>query len=124
MPAVYLDAWALLQAQRPLCVTEEAWCLAIGDAGVFLDAWGARASALQWRAGELFDVPRDVRLGGLAWQLRGARVEALEADHATLADGRQVIRPAAAGLASERTPAPMTHKPRRSVTAGKRTKRE
>ena len=106
VPTRYLDAWALLQAQRPLCVTEEAWRLAIDDAGVFLDAWGARAASLQWRAGELFDVPRDGRLGGLAWQLRGARVEALEADHATLADGRQFVRPAATGLTSDGTPAP------------------
>lgn len=106
VPARYLDAWALLQAQRPLCVTEEAWRLAIDDAGMFLDVWGARASILQWRAGELFDVPRGDRLGGLAWQLRGARVEALEADHARLADGRQFVRPAATALTSEGTPAP------------------
>lgn len=85
--AVYLDAWARLQCQRPMTVEEADWRLAIDDAGRFLDAWGAEAAAMQWRAGELFDVPREGEPGGLFWQLKGSRVEALGADHARLSDG-------------------------------------
>jgi hypothetical protein len=43
-------------------------------------------------AGELFDVPRDIRPGGLVWQLDGERVEALSADHARTESGRTIER--------------------------------
>ena len=72
VPACYLDAWARLQCQRPLSVPDAEWRRAIDDAGLFLDAWGADAAAMGWSAGELFDVPRDGRPGGLVWQLKGA----------------------------------------------------
>jgi hypothetical protein len=32
---------------------------------------------MRWTAGELFDVPRDGRPGGLVWQLKGERVGTL-----------------------------------------------
>ena len=92
VPACYLDAWARLQCQRPLLLTEIDWRRAIDDAGRFLDAWGADAAALQWSAGELFDVPRDIRPGGLVWQLDGERVETLSADHARTESGRTIER--------------------------------
>ena len=47
---------------------------------------------LQWTAGDLFDAPREGRAGGLLWQLKGERVEALDATQARLSDGRTSIR--------------------------------
>ena len=92
VPACYLDAWARFQCQRPCSVDFDAWWQAIVDAGLFLDAWGAVAATMQWTAGELFDVPRADRPGGLVWQLRGERVMALGEDHAGLTDGHIVTR--------------------------------
>jgi hypothetical protein len=92
VPACYLDAWARLQCQRPLSVAESDWRRAIEDAGLFLDAWGAEAAMMQRSAGELFDAPRNGRPGGLVWQLRGERVDALGEDRARLADGRTLKR--------------------------------
>jgi hypothetical protein len=92
VPDCYLDAWARLQCQRPSYAPEEAWRRTIDDAGRFLDAWGARAATLQWRPGELFEVLREGRAGGLLWQLKGERVEALDATQARLSDGRTIRR--------------------------------
>jgi hypothetical protein len=88
VPACYLDAWARLQCQRPLSATESDWRRAVDDAGRFLDAWGDEAAAMQWSAGELFDVPSGGEPGGLVWRLQGQRVDALGHDHARLNDGR------------------------------------
>lgn len=93
VPAIYLDAWARLQVQRPLSVAEEDWRRVVDDAGLFLDAWGEQAASMQWDARDLFDVPRQGRSGGLVWQLRGERVGALGEDHARLSDGRTIERP-------------------------------
>ena len=92
VPACYLDAWARLQCQRPFSIDLDAWRRAIDDAGLFLDAWGADAAAMGWSAGELFDVPRAGRPGGLVWQLEGERVDALGADHVRLTDGGAILR--------------------------------
>ena len=91
-PAAYADTLARLNHQKPMAVSEAQWWRALDDAGRFLDAWGADAAAMPWTAGDLFDVPRKGRPGGLVWQIRGERVEALGADHARLSDGREVIR--------------------------------
>ena len=77
VPPCYLDAWAWLNHQKPRSVSEAEWRLALDDGGRFLDAWGADAATMFWTAGELFDVPRDGRPGGLIWQLKGERVTAL-----------------------------------------------
>jgi hypothetical protein len=90
VPAIYLDAWARLQCQRPLLATGDDWRRAIDDAGLFLDAWGADAEEMQWGAGVLFDVPREGRPGGLVWQLKGERVEVMAAGHVRLNDGRVI----------------------------------
>jgi hypothetical protein len=92
VPAVYLDAWARLQCQRPHSVADAEWRLAINDAGLFLDAWGADAAAMQWSAGELFDLPRAGRPGGLVWQLNGKGIDALGPDHVRTNDGRVILR--------------------------------
>jgi hypothetical protein len=47
---------------------------------------------MQWTAGELFDVPRDGRPGGLVWQLKGERVGTLGEDRARLTHGRMIKR--------------------------------
>ncbi len=98
VPAGYLDAWARLQCQRPLSVPDAEWRLAINDAGLFLDAWSADAAAMRWSAGELFDVPRAGRPGGLVWFLKGERVNALGEDRACLADGRTINRGSEEGM--------------------------
>ena len=92
VPALYLDAWARLNCQKPFKVSEAEWRLALDDGGRFLDNWGTLAAELQWSAGDLFDVPREGWRGGLAWEMRGERVEALGADHARLGDGRTIMR--------------------------------
>jgi hypothetical protein len=91
VPACYLDARARLQCQRPFSIDLDAWRRAINDAGLFLDTWGADAAPMHWSAGDLFDVPRAGRRGGLVWQLKGARVEALGADHVRASDGRVIL---------------------------------
>ena len=91
-PAPYADTFARLNNQKPLAVSDADWRQAFDDAGRFLDTWGADAATLQWAAGDLFDVPREGRPGGLAWQLRGQRVGALGEDHARLDDGRFIKR--------------------------------
>jgi hypothetical protein len=92
VPPCYLNAWARLQCQRPSYATEEAWRRAVVDVGRFLDGWGADAQTMQWTVGELFDVPRHGRPGGLAWQLTGELVEALGEHRARLAGGRTILR--------------------------------
>ena len=92
VPALYLDAWARLNCQKPALVSEAEWRRALGDGASFLDAWGVYATALGWTPGDLFDVPRKGLSGGLLWQLRGERVEALGPDHVRLGDGRDVMR--------------------------------
>ncbi len=91
VPEPYLDAWARLQMQKPLRVSDDAWRRAIDDAGRFLDQWASLALEYGWTAGDLFDVPRDGR-SGLAWFLRGAEVRALGPQHAALVDGRDYDR--------------------------------
>jgi hypothetical protein len=85
--ALYLDAWARLNCQKPARISEAEWRLALDDGGQFLDAWGEDAAALGWTSGDLFDVK-----GGLVWRLCGERVEALGPDHARLGDGRTIER--------------------------------
>ena len=63
VPAAYADAWARLQIQKPMAVSDDDWRLAINDASILLDAWGSVAFDLQWTANELFDVPREGRPG-------------------------------------------------------------
>lgn len=87
VPAVYVDAWARLNCQKPARVSESQWRLALDDGGKFLDAWGDEAAALQWAPGELFDVA-----SGIVWRIAGERVAALGADHAQLSDQRMLER--------------------------------
>jgi hypothetical protein len=88
----FLDAWARINHQKPATVSEAEWRLAIDDGGRFLDAWGGDAATMRWTPGEWFDVPRDGRQGGLVWQLKGERVDALGDDRARLEDGRAIKR--------------------------------
>ncbi len=87
VPAVYLDAWARLNCQKPASVSEADWRLALDDGGRFLDAWGADAATMQWTPGDLFDVT-----AGLVWRLAGASVEAIGADRVHSRDGRVILR--------------------------------
>ena len=87
VPACFLDGWSRLNHQKPFDVSDEEWRRALDDGGLFLDAWGHRAAALDWSAGDLFDVA-----GGLVWRLAGARVVALGPEAARLNDGRTLRR--------------------------------
>jgi hypothetical protein len=91
-PEPYADSFARLNHQKPMTVSDAQWSRALDDAGRFLDDWGAEAAAMQWSAGELFDIPREGKPGGILWQLKGDRVEALGADHARLGDERTIER--------------------------------
>jgi hypothetical protein len=86
---VYRYAWARLNHQKPVNVSEAAWRQALDDGGRFLDAWGQQAAGLGWRAHELFSVS-----AGLVWKLAGAAVEALKQDDVRLSDGRILPRSA------------------------------
>ena len=50
VPEPYLDAWARLQYQKPMRVSDAEWRQAINDAGRFLDQWGSRAVEFGWAA--------------------------------------------------------------------------
>jgi hypothetical protein len=92
VPDCYLDAWARLNHQKPVATSNAQWSRALDDAGRFLDDWATEAASMQWSAGELFDRPREGKPGGILWQLKGDRVEALGADHVRLSDGRVIAR--------------------------------
>ena len=51
VPAVYLDAWARLNHQKPAEVSEAEWRRALDCGGRFLGAWGAEAADTRWAAG-------------------------------------------------------------------------
>jgi hypothetical protein len=88
VPERYLDAWARFQLQCPGGVTEQAWRQAIDDAGRFLDEWGKLAVEFRWTPGDLFDVPRDGKPGGLVWFLGGESVQAIGPRRMVTQDGR------------------------------------
>ena len=88
VPAVYLDAWARMQCQRPVNVDPETWQQAVADAGLFLDRFGKQAAAWGWLPGDLFDVPDADRPGGFAWFIAGNTVTAFGPEHARLSDQR------------------------------------
>lgn len=97
IPIAYLDTWARLNCQRPMRVSETEWRLALDDGGRFLDAWGNEAAKLGWTAGDLFNVPRDGRRGGLIWFLAGEKVEAFGLEDVRFSDGRTIERNERAG---------------------------
>jgi hypothetical protein len=88
VPEPYLDTWARLQCQRPFGASDQECRQAIDDAGRFLDQWGNRAVEFGWTAGDLFDVPRDGKPGGLVWFLGGESVQAIGPRRMVMQDGR------------------------------------
>lgn len=87
VPAVYLDAWARLNHQKPEGVTQADWRRALDDGGCFLDGFGKAAAGLGWRPGELFDLGR-----GLVWRLNGKRVQAIGTHGVRLNNGLALAR--------------------------------
>jgi hypothetical protein len=71
VPEPYLDAWARLQVQKPMRVSDADWRLAINDAARFLDQWGKLADSFGWTPGDLFDVPHDGATRGVVWFIKG-----------------------------------------------------
>jgi hypothetical protein len=90
VPEPYLDAWARLQCQKPMRVSDAEWRQAIDDAGRVLDQWGSLALEFGWTAGDVFDVPHDGK-PGLIWFAAGERVRALVPEHAVLWGGERVL---------------------------------
>jgi hypothetical protein len=88
VPGPYLDTWARLQCQRPFGASDQEWWQVLDDAGRFLDQWGSRAVEFGWTAGDLFDVPRDGKPGGLVWFLGGESVQAIGPRRMVTQDGR------------------------------------
>ena len=82
VPAVYLDAWARLNCQRPEGVTEADWVRALEDGGRLLDGFGHEAAEVGWTTVELFDVRR-----GLVWRLNGEPVAAVGTQGVRLRNG-------------------------------------
>jgi hypothetical protein len=81
VPERYLDAWARLRCQCPAGIDEVRWRQPIDNGDRFLDRWGKLADGFGWAPGDLFDVPRNGRMG-LVWWLRGRTVTALGPEHA------------------------------------------
>jgi hypothetical protein len=82
----------LLAAPIPPTVAPATWRAMLDAAGRFLDAWGAKAAALGWSAGELFGLDPLAPLGrrdrrGAAFFLAGAEVVAITADAITVRIG-------------------------------------
>jgi hypothetical protein len=93
VPAIYLDAWARLNHQKPMRIADAEWRLALDDGGRFFDAWAwVSETEWAWTVGELFDVPGAGRAGGMIWRLGGALVEAYGPAHVRLSDGRTIER--------------------------------
>jgi hypothetical protein len=93
VPAIYLDAWARLNHQKPMRVSKAEWRRALDDGGRFLDQWGwVSNEEWAWAPDELFAIPRAIGDGGLIWRLSGALVEAYGPHHVRLSDGSVVMR--------------------------------
>ncbi len=86
VPALYAEAFARMQVSCPAGMSSARWQQAINDAGCFLDAHGAAAAALGWRADDLFSPT------GLVWALAGNTVTCLSPSQAVLSDGRVVTK--------------------------------
>ncbi len=86
VPALYAEAFARMQASCPTGMSSARWQQAVNDAGLFLDADGAAAAALGWRADDLFASE------GLVWALEGETVTCLSSSQAVLSDGRRMSK--------------------------------
>ncbi len=86
VPALYAEAFAQMQVSCPTGMSSARWQQAVNDAGLFLDAHGAAAAALGWRAEDLF-APT-----GLVWALEGETVTCLSSSQAVLSDSRRMSK--------------------------------
>ncbi len=82
VPAAYLDAWAGYQCAPSRVFSADAWQQSIEDAELLLDQWGERLAEFEWPADAIFGPD------GLAWFLRGEKVQAVGPDHAITASDR------------------------------------
>jgi hypothetical protein len=87
VPAVFLDAWARLNHQKPAGVSETEWLRAKDDGGRFLDKWGSEAAELRYSPSELFDVG-----AGVIWRLAGEPVLGVGSCWLVLRGGRRLAR--------------------------------
>jgi hypothetical protein len=87
VPEPYFDAWARLEVQKPMRVSDAEWRQAIDDAGRFVDQWASLAVEFGRKPGDLFDVPREGK-SGLVWYLAGETVRSIGPDGAFTTSGR------------------------------------
>jgi hypothetical protein len=88
VPSRYLTAWHDLLAQCPPGVKPLIWEATIYDAASLFGMWGEELVRLGWVRGDLFDVPREGKTGGLAWAIKGGFVVTLGPERVFLQDGR------------------------------------
>jgi hypothetical protein len=74
--------------QCPPGVTMRLWQAAAYVAATLFGMWGTQLTALGFMPGDMLDIPRDGKEGGLAWFMRGTPVMALGKGMAQLRDGR------------------------------------
>ena len=86
VPALYAEAFARMQVSCPAGMSSARWQQAVNDAGCFLDAHGAAAVGLGWRADDLFSPT------GFIWLLAGKTVTCLSSSQAVLSDGFVVTK--------------------------------
>jgi len=81
VPEPYLDAWARLQCQKPMRVSDAEWRQAIDDAGRFLDQWGSLADEFQWTPGERATRWKSGRAGLVSGWRDGSRARTRSRDY-------------------------------------------
>jgi hypothetical protein len=98
VPREWAEAFARVEAMSaPAHVDPARWQSVVDAAGRFLDAWGAKAAAVDWTAAELFGLDPAVPLNrrdrrGAAYFLADTEVLAHTAKAVTLRVGRDELR--------------------------------
>lgn len=67
VPERYLAAWQALLAKWPPGLAPFVWKASICDAVMLFGDFGKVLADYRWPPGDLFDVPHDVKPGGLVW---------------------------------------------------------
>jgi hypothetical protein len=96
-------------SQLPPVAGQEAWADCIRDGATFIATWGETAFGHGWAASDIFGAPQlngDAFCAGIAWRLKGRRVQSLAADFARIGangalfcrqTGRELFHPDAVG---------------------------
>jgi hypothetical protein len=88
VPERFAGAWEALTARCPPGVMPLQWQFALTDAADLFRYWGLQLIKLGFTPGDIFDVPRTGKPGGLAWAMQGNPALALGRSAAQLANGK------------------------------------